>query len=90
MGEIADMMLDGTLCEACGSYIDGEGGEGFARYCSDRCARDRGADQLTMTRKERHAARPAARVSCPTCAKRVKKAGLAHHMRDVHGAGHGR
>jgi hypothetical protein len=84
MGEIADMMLDGTLCEACGSYIEGNG-EGFPRYCSDQCARDRGADQLTMTRKERHAANHAPRVNCPTCRKRVKAVGLGQHMRDVHG-----
>lgn len=43
MGEIAEMMLDGTLCEGCGVYIEGEG-EGFPRYCSPQCARDRGAD----------------------------------------------
>lgn len=43
MGEIAEMLLDGTLCEACGSYIDDEGGEGFPRYCSKQCATDRGA-----------------------------------------------
>jgi hypothetical protein len=43
MGEIADAMLDGTLCEGCGSYIEGEG-SGFPRYCSAQCAKDRGAD----------------------------------------------
>lgn len=43
MGEIADMMLDGTLCEACGVYIEGDG-EGFPRYCSEACARDRGVE----------------------------------------------
>ena len=33
MGDIADMMLDGTLCEQCGDYI----GEsiGYPRVCSD-------------------------------------------------------
>lgn len=36
MGEIADMMLDGTLCEGCGEYL-GEG-MGFPDYCSDECA----------------------------------------------------
>ena len=39
MGEIADMMLDGTLCEGCGEYIDDEG-YGVPRYCSDECAKD--------------------------------------------------
>ena len=39
MGEIADMMLDGTLCEGCGGYL---GGDGFAvpLLCAD-CAKDR-------------------------------------------------
>lgn len=41
MGEIAEMMLDGTLCECCGAYIGP--GEGFPRYCSKQCALDRGA-----------------------------------------------
>ena len=34
MGDIADMMLDGTLCEGCGVYLEGEG-DGFPRYCPD-------------------------------------------------------
>ena len=34
MGEIADMMLDGTLCEWCGVYIDGEE-PGYPRLCPD-------------------------------------------------------
>lgn len=42
MGEIADMMLDGTLCEMCGSYLNEEEA-GFPRYCSVECAKDRGA-----------------------------------------------
>ena len=37
MGEVAEMMLDGTLCEQCGTFI----GEpvGYPRLCSD-CAND--------------------------------------------------
>jgi hypothetical protein len=42
MGEIAEMMLDGTLCECCGEYIDDDGGEGFPRYCSADCAAGHG------------------------------------------------
>ncbi|MBZ9939183.1 hypothetical protein LB518_22995 [Mesorhizobium sp. BR1-1-16] len=53
MGEIAEMMLDGTLCEGCGAYLDGEG-DGIPRYCSRECASDRGAqDRLPLTRKQR-------------------------------------
>lgn len=80
MGEIAEMMLDGTLCEACGTFID-EGGDGFPRYCSNECARDRGAERALpnpMTSPN------PAKVNCPTCRKRVKRVGLADHMRDAH------
>lgn len=41
MGEIADMMLDGTMCECCGEFMGSEG-EGFPRYCSEECAANRG------------------------------------------------
>jgi len=41
MGEIADMMLEGVLCEGCGVYI-GEG-EGFPGLCGG-CADERRAD----------------------------------------------
>lgn len=43
MGEIADMMIEGDLCEACGSALSGTG-YGIPRYCSNECAKDRGYD----------------------------------------------
>lgn len=34
MGEIAEMMLDGTMCALCGEFLrDGEDGDGFPEYC---------------------------------------------------------
>lgn len=34
MGEIAEMMLDGTMCSLCGEFLnDGEDGDGFPGYC---------------------------------------------------------
>ena len=45
MGEIADMMLDGTMCAGCGVWLnDGEDGDGYPGYCSDECARDCGVE----------------------------------------------
>ena len=32
MGKIAEMMLDGTLCEKCGAVLGGES-PGYPRYC---------------------------------------------------------
>lgn len=50
MGEIAEMMLDGTLCEMCGVFL-GEP-QGFPGYCSSECAKDRGADECQVIRGE--------------------------------------
>jgi endogenous inhibitor of DNA gyrase (YacG/DUF329 family) len=72
MGEIADMMLDGTLCECCGAYIGRS--QGFPGYCSKQCAQDRGAIEA-----------PIIKVKCKKCGKRVKEIGLAQHMKDKHG-----
>jgi hypothetical protein len=36
MGDIADMMLDGTLCERCGVYIEAkDDGACVPRLCED-------------------------------------------------------
>jgi len=45
MGDIADMMINGEMCECCGEYLGGNG-EGFARYCSKECAKNRGASSI--------------------------------------------
>lgn len=77
MGEIADMMLDGTLCEGCGVFIATEP-PGYPCYCSAQCKADR---TPTMPAKPL----PIAKVKCPVCKKKVKHNGLADHMRDAHG-----
>lgn len=99
MGEIAEMMLDGTLCENCGDFI-GEG-SGFPRYCSAACAKDRGAatDGAQVARPS-HNATKAQRINtereiaaggikkfnCDSCSKRFRYAtALAQHERDKHG-----
>lgn len=84
MGEYADMMLDGTLCECCGSFIDDDGAEGFPRYCSKQCARDRGADHAAPANPEPWL--NPKKANCPHCNKRVKVVGLADHIRDAHKA----
>lgn len=79
MGEIADMMLDGTLCQGCGVYL-GDDGLGFPTFCAS-CRREH--------RENAPARYPAphnpAKVACQSCGQHVKAAGLADHMRDKHG-----
>lgn len=70
MGEIAEMMIDGTLCAGCSAYLHGDS-DGDARWCS-HCKRD-----------EPKAA-PAHTVACSQCGRRVKLVGLNDHIRDAH------
>lgn len=75
MGEVADMMLDGTLCQECGTFMGGDCG--YPRTC-ESCKKSRGSGGHLRTKI-------VAKTDCLTCGKRVKKSGLADHMRDIHG-----
>jgi hypothetical protein len=75
MGEIADMMLDGTLCEGCGEFLGADGG--FPQRCA-ACSRDSSASSAID-------AVIGTKVPCPTCKRHVKPTGLKDHMRDKHG-----
>lgn len=50
MGEIADMMLGGVMCECCGEWLMCEECEemGIPMYCSLSCAKDRGAGEYQV------------------------------------------
>lgn len=94
MGDIADSMLDGTVCEACGAYIDDEA-EDFPRYCSSQCAKDRGADYgadyesipdlETDKRTVKVSLNADTKIKCPVCARLVRAIGFKDHQRDAHG-----
>lgn len=74
MGEIADMMLDGTMCQGCGVWLHGgKDGPGYPGFCRD-C--EPANTKVTPSQPK---------VSCPTCGKRVKAVGLKDHQRDAHG-----
>lgn len=45
MGEIADMMINGDLCECCGEALMSDETPGHPMYCSVGCATDRGVDK---------------------------------------------
>lgn len=53
MGEIAEMMLDGTLCSGCGEYLEKKP-EGFPDYCSScRPLSPRGFFKTELQKKRR-------------------------------------
>ncbi len=91
MGEIAEMMLDGTLCAGCGEYL-GESTD-LPTYCAD-CAKDMKQDGRMVKGtgvghgfydlgKRPDPLKP--KVKCKICGRRVKDIGLANHMKDAHG-----
>lgn len=83
MGEIADMMLDGTLCEGCGEYLGDDGG--YPVRCAG-CQRD--LDQaLTMEPEKRKAlVAGVPKVACPVCSRKFKVTGIGDHWKTKHGA----
>lgn len=90
MGEIADAMLNGELCEGCGVFIPGEA-EGIPRYCSVQCAKDRGAsvDQVIESAPKPKSGlwKPSPKkpkTQCTICKKWVKKIGMENHLKDAH------
>lgn len=44
MGEIAEMMLDGTLCQCCGEYIGDSSIGGVPEYCAS-CSKEARQDK---------------------------------------------
>ncbi len=83
MGEIAEAMLDGTLCEACGVYIEGES-PNHPRYCSPQCAEDRGADWWLAMNAPSHKGRRPKTHHCPQCGKGFRSDySLKQHCKDT-------
>lgn len=82
MGEYADMMLDGTMCQGCGEYIGSD--NGFPTFCKGCAREDRKANPALYA-----APKNPAKVACKVCGRHVKQTGLNDHMRDKHSQGNG-
>lgn len=82
MGDISDMMLDGTLCEGCGVYMPGEscGAPRRCRGCRPTKA-DQKAENIARNLAEHAAAK---KHPCPTCGKKLRLVGMQDHIRDAH------
>jgi len=75
MGEIAEMMLDGTLCAGCGEFIGSDAG--YAQYCSPQC--QRASEPKTSTKPK---------FECRQCKKQFRSTiGVRQHEHDKHGIG---
>jgi Zn finger protein HypA/HybF involved in hydrogenase expression len=83
MGEIAEMMLDGTLCEGCGVFLNAEP-TGYPCYCSS-CASERKASRKAQnaTAHQKMQAEQK-KIPCAVCGRKVKTIGMPNHMKDAH------
>ena len=84
MGDIADMMLEGTLCEGCGVYLHGPA-SGFPRRCRD-CRPSKAEQKAANVARSLAEGAAAKKHPCPTCGKRLRLVGMADHMRGAHRA----
>lgn len=73
MGEIAEMMLDGTLCACCGDYLGDDDGWGIPSYCPG-CEPDFVQEEPKKKKK----------VKCKHCSRTVTPNGMSDHVHDVH------
>jgi hypothetical protein len=78
MGDVADMMLDGTLCEGCGVFLNDDP-PWYPCYCKHCGVRHPVIQQLV--RKE---LKKRSKVKCPTCDKMVAAEGMADHKKMKH------
>ena len=73
MGDIADMVLDGMMCEQCGEYLGK--GDGYPRSCKV-CS--------SISSPEAYSELFGNKKRCPLCNKWVKKVGLPQHLKAKH------
>lgn len=95
MGDVADMMLEGILCESCGEFIDGPA-PGHARNCGCMSPRTVRSVKRVVGRqieadrhnRERHEAAKARKPFKCECGKLCRTAeGLVAHRYAKHGSG---
>jgi hypothetical protein len=90
MGDVADMILEGVLCQECGVYM--EGGDGIPRTCAGclREAKDSAPlapsnTPATLDGRMVKISVPAnTTIHCWICNRKVRAIGLKDHQRDAH------
>jgi len=85
MGDIADMMIEGVLCEECGGYIEDEDAPGHPRKC-EGCSGGGRIKRHKHNLGKQHKNKRGSRIACPQCPGRFFQswAALEQHRRASH------
>lgn len=75
MGEIAEMYLEGILCEGCGEYLGGD--DGIPQRCSG-CRSEEAKFQDLDRPKSKQLKKTKTRRTCVVCLKMAPKKELVH------------
>lgn len=83
MGEIADMMIGGEMCQYCGEYLGD--GDGYPRSCAGCASEDDGKPGIRKVKIVARSNNSAPlKHHCPMCGKRVSPQGMGDHVMAVH------
>lgn len=92
MGEIAETMLDGTMCQSCGEYLGTD--NGYPTSCAGCRAEEKREARIPRANRYGNANSKVAKpgdpirqgdtMACPFCVRRVKVTGFGDHMLDQH------
>lgn len=83
MGEIADMMLEGAMCQWCGEYLGD--GDGFPVVCAG-CQREHGVNMFGDS-DDTQVSKLIRKYPCPVdgCKRKLKtEHGVQQHVRMAH------
>lgn len=81
MGEIADMMLEGMMCQWCGEFLDED--DGYPVVCAG-CQRQHGVDEFGDPVEPKSGKRPK-NIPCEICGKAFSSEyARDQHCRDKH------
>lgn len=75
MGEIADLMINGDICQGCGAELGD--GDGYPRQCK-ACERESPLSKKPIPQRNTR------KTKCGICNRSVTLIGLADHKRDAH------
>ena len=82
MGDIADMMLEGQMCQWCGEILDD--GDGYPVVCAG-CQSQHKVDQYGDSLSK---PKPTKKIACYVCGKKVHPIGMKQHCDDKHEGRH--